>query len=44
VQGDDVLRELGRVPVHGDAPVNPPKLIGVTIERVGPLPGQKPKK
>jgi len=44
VEGDDVLRELGRVPVHGDAPVNPPKLIGVTIERVGLPPGQKPKK
>jgi len=44
VEGDDVLRELGRVPVHGETPVNPPKLIGVTIERVGPPPGQKPKK
>ena len=44
VAGDDVLRELGRVPVHGDAPVKPPKLIGVTITRVGPPPAQKPKK
>jgi cyclophilin family peptidyl-prolyl cis-trans isomerase len=44
VEGDDVLRELGRVPVHGDVPVNPPKLIGVTITRVGPPPAQKPKK
>jgi cyclophilin family peptidyl-prolyl cis-trans isomerase len=43
VEGDDVLRQLGRVPVHGDAPVNPPKLISVTVDRVGPPP-QKPKK
>jgi peptidylprolyl isomerase len=44
VEGEDVLRQLGGVPVRDQVPVNPPKLIGVTIERVGPPPGQKPKK
>jgi cyclophilin family peptidyl-prolyl cis-trans isomerase len=44
VEGDDVLRQLGRVPVHGETPVNPPKLISVTISRVGAPPQQQPKK
>jgi cyclophilin family peptidyl-prolyl cis-trans isomerase len=44
VEGDDVLRDLGRVPVNGETPLNPPKLISVIITRVGPPPGQKPKK
>jgi peptidylprolyl isomerase len=44
VEGDDVLRQLGRVPVHGESPVNPPKLISVTVQRVGPPPAQKTKK
>jgi cyclophilin family peptidyl-prolyl cis-trans isomerase len=43
IEGLDVLRKLGSVPVEGDAPVNPPKLISVTVQRVGPPPG-KPKK
>ena len=33
-----------KVPVHGEDPVNPPKLISVTIERVGPAPAVKPPK
>jgi hypothetical protein len=32
------------VPVQGETPVNPPKLIGVTIERIGPVPVLKKKK
>ena len=44
VEGDDVLRQLGRVPVRGETPVNPPKLISVSFHREGPPPGQKTKK
>lgn len=44
VNGMDVLRELGRVPVRDERPLNPPKLISVTIHREGPMPVQKPKK
>jgi len=44
VDGADVLRKLGNVPVHGEQPVNPPKLISVTIERIGPAPAVKPPK
>jgi len=44
VEGDDVLRQLGHVPVHGESPDNPPKLISVTFQRVGPPPAQKTKK
>ena len=44
VEGDDVLRQLGRVPVHGETPVDPPKLISVSFHREGPPPGQKTKK
>jgi peptidyl-prolyl cis-trans isomerase A (cyclophilin A) len=44
VDGDDVLRKLGRVAVHGEEPVEPPKLISVTIQRVGPAPVIKKKK
>jgi cyclophilin family peptidyl-prolyl cis-trans isomerase len=44
VEGLDVLNKLDGVPVHGESPVNPPKLISVTVERVGPPPAQKPKK
>ncbi|HUB81581.1 MAG TPA: peptidylprolyl isomerase [Bryobacteraceae bacterium] len=44
VEGDDVLRQLGHVPVHGETPDNPPKLISVTFQRVGPPPGHKTKK
>jgi cyclophilin family peptidyl-prolyl cis-trans isomerase len=44
VEGMDVLMKLGQVPVHGDHPDNPPKLIGITFERVGPAPVLKTKK
>jgi peptidyl-prolyl cis-trans isomerase A (cyclophilin A) len=44
VEGLDVVQKLGAVPVHDEHPVDPPKLISVTVERVGPPPGAKPKK
>lgn len=45
VEGLDVLDKLMKVPVHGEQPINPPKLISVTISRVGPPPAlKKPKK
>jgi len=44
VEGLDVVTQIGKVPVHGDQPVNPIKLISVTIQRVGPMPVvKKPK-
>ena len=43
-EGEDVVMKMSRVPVHGDKPVTPPKLISVTIERVGPVPEVKKKK
>ena len=44
VQGIDVIAKINKVPVHGDEPVTPPKLISVTIQRVGPPPAvKKPK-
>jgi peptidylprolyl isomerase len=44
VEGLDVLNKLDSVPVRDERPVNPPKLISVTVERIGPPPAQKPKK
>jgi cyclophilin family peptidyl-prolyl cis-trans isomerase len=44
VDGLDVVQRIGNAPVHGDKPVDPVKLIGVTIERIGPEPVRKPKK
>src|ERR1022692_4488521 len=45
VEGLDVIAKIDKVPVHGDQPVNPVKLISVTIQRVGPEPVvKKPKK
>jgi peptidyl-prolyl cis-trans isomerase A (cyclophilin A) len=44
VEGLDVVSKINRAPVHGDKPVDPVKLIGVTIERIGPEPAKKPKK
>jgi cyclophilin family peptidyl-prolyl cis-trans isomerase len=44
VQGMDVVNKIDKVPVKGDQPLTPPKLIGVTIERVGPVPQVKKKK
>jgi len=44
VEGLDVVDKLAHVPVNGETPLNPPKLISVTIQRVGPPPATKPKK
>jgi peptidyl-prolyl cis-trans isomerase A (cyclophilin A) len=44
VEGEDVIRKLSQVPSHDEHPANPPKLISVTIERVGPVPVVKKKK
>lgn len=44
VDGEDVVDKMAKVPVRGEKPVNPPKLINVTIERVGPAPVIKPRK
>jgi cyclophilin family peptidyl-prolyl cis-trans isomerase len=44
VQGEDVVLKLSKVPVHDERPINPPKLIAVTVERIGPPPVVKPKK
>ena len=44
VRGQDVLEKLGKVPVKGELPANPPKLNSVKIMRVGPPPPVKTKK
>jgi cyclophilin family peptidyl-prolyl cis-trans isomerase len=44
ISGLDVVAKINRAPLHGDRPVDPAKLIGVTIQRVGPEPGHKNKK
>jgi len=44
VEGLDVVTKINHAPGHGDKPVDPVKLIGVTIERIGPAPVRKPKK
>jgi len=44
VEGLDVVDKIAKVPVHDERPLNPPKLIGVTVQRVGPPPAEKPKK
>jgi peptidyl-prolyl cis-trans isomerase A (cyclophilin A) len=41
VEGMDVVGKLGNVPVRDEHPVTPPKLIKVTVERVGPAPAAK---
>jgi peptidyl-prolyl cis-trans isomerase A (cyclophilin A) len=38
VSGLDVAQKISHAPVRGDRPVDPVKLIGVTIERIGPEP------
>jgi cyclophilin family peptidyl-prolyl cis-trans isomerase len=43
VAGMDVVSKINRAPAHGDKPVDPVKLIGVTIERIGPEPVKKRK-
>jgi cyclophilin family peptidyl-prolyl cis-trans isomerase len=37
VEGQDVVSKINRGPVRAERPVNPVKLISVTIERVGPV-------
>ena len=44
VEGLDVVSKINHIPVRGDKPVTPVKLIAVTIERVGPEPPPKKKK
>jgi cyclophilin family peptidyl-prolyl cis-trans isomerase len=44
VDGLDVVYRIEHMPAHDDQPLNPVKLIGVTIMRVGPEPAQKPQK
>ena len=44
VEGLDVVAKINHAPVRGDRPVEPVKLIGVTIERVGPEPVKKNKR
>jgi cyclophilin family peptidyl-prolyl cis-trans isomerase len=44
VQGEDVVERINRAPVHGDRPVDPAKLLSVSIERIGPEPPVKGKK
>jgi peptidyl-prolyl cis-trans isomerase A (cyclophilin A) len=44
VEGLDVVSRINHAPVRGDRPVDPVKLISVSIERVGPEPVKKRKK
>ena len=44
VEGQGVVAKINHAPVRGDRPVDPVKLMGVTIERIGPEPVKKPKK
>jgi cyclophilin family peptidyl-prolyl cis-trans isomerase len=44
VAGLDVVSKINDAKVRGDKPVEPVKLISVTIERIGPAPVKKPKK
>lgn len=37
VRGQDVVSKISHAPTHGDRPVNPVKLISVTIERISPM-------
>lgn len=41
VEGEDVVSKIAHAPVHGDKPVDPVKLISVTIERIGAAPKDK---
>lgn len=44
VSGMEVVDAISHAPLHGDKPVDPVKLISVTISRVGPAPRDKRKK
>ena len=41
VQGMDVVEKINHLPAHGEEPVNPAKLIRVTINRIGAEPGKR---
>jgi cyclophilin family peptidyl-prolyl cis-trans isomerase len=41
VQGIEVVEKINHAPAHGEVPINPVKLISVTIMRVGPEPKGK---
>jgi len=43
-EGEEVVDKMTKVPVHNEKPLTAPKLISVTIERIGPAPAVKPKK
>jgi hypothetical protein len=40
----EVVDAISHAPLHGDKPVEPVKLISVTISRVGPEPAERRKK
>jgi cyclophilin family peptidyl-prolyl cis-trans isomerase len=44
VEGQDVVSKISHAPAHGEKPVDPAKLISVTIKRIGPEPARKGKK
>lgn len=44
IRGMDVVEKINHAPVHSERPVDPVKLISVTIMRVGPEPAVKKKK
>jgi peptidyl-prolyl cis-trans isomerase A (cyclophilin A) len=44
VRGMPVVQAINHVPLHGDKPVDPPRLISVRIQRVGPEPKAKGRK
>lgn len=44
VDGLGVVNRISRAPLRGDQPVDPVKLMGVTIQRIGPEPVRKTKK
>jgi peptidyl-prolyl cis-trans isomerase A (cyclophilin A) len=44
VEGQDVVERINHAPVRGDRPVDPVKLISVTISRIGPDPVKKTKR
>lgn len=41
VRGQNVVDAIAKAPLRGDKPVDPAKLISVTIERIGPEPKKK---
>lgn len=44
VEGQDVVSKINHAPARGDKPVDPARLVSVTIERIGPEPSVKKKK